>query len=548
MKKLLTATCMIVAISCSRGQHDGLIEVGSYISEQPEKALAVLDSIFATGSVQGKEANARFALLYSMALDKNYIDVTDDSLINIAVDWYKRHGTANEKLKAYYYQGRIYQNTGDNESAMESFVRAEQHADKTDDHTAVGLLYDAMSNVSMSIFDSKNVLEYCRKAESHYRLANDTKRYAYALLGLAIYYTIEEKYDELSETLDTVMIYWDSLDTQLHNSYCQLRLGEYKATGRKQELITGLEWYIRNFSKEETNWLSVSEYYLATGNKMKALTALDSYRDIHENYKDNPVYYIHKSNAYDSLGMADSALPAYKRYQELTDSINMAIFDQDTKYLRDKHEKEKALIEAKANTKITFLCAVIALLILLYAIYLMRLKIKVKEKERKELEKEIADYEKNYSMLKKDRDELAKIIKSQPPIDHQSFTIMKDRLKLLNQILAASITSDTEINRKMNKELERLILNKKEFLYTTRMTFSAAHPKFIRFLEDKGLNEQEIEYCCLYVIGMKGKQIIEYMGRPNLYNESSTIRSKLGLGSHDTNIGNYVRNLLLSEE
>ena len=76
---------MIVAISCSRGQHDGLIEVGSYISEQPEKALAVLDSVFATGSVQGKEANARFALLYSMALDKNYIDVTDDSLINIAV-------------------------------------------------------------------------------------------------------------------------------------------------------------------------------------------------------------------------------------------------------------------------------------------------------------------------------------------------------------------------------------------------------------------------------------------------------------------------------
>ena len=56
-------------------------------------------------------------------------------------------------------------------------------------------------------------------------------------------------------------------------------------------------------------------------------------------------------------------------------------------------------------------------------------------------------------------------------------------------------------------ELERLVNNKTEFLYTTRMTFAAAHPKFIRLLENKGLTEPEIEYCCLYAIGLKGKEI-----------------------------------------
>ena len=37
-----------------------------------------------------KAANARFALLYSQALDKNYIDVTDDSLISFAEAWYTK--------------------------------------------------------------------------------------------------------------------------------------------------------------------------------------------------------------------------------------------------------------------------------------------------------------------------------------------------------------------------------------------------------------------------------------------------------------------------
>ena len=41
-------------------------EVESYISDEPERAL-----------------------------DKNYIDVADDSLINVAVEWYSHHGDAD---------------------------------------------------------------------------------------------------------------------------------------------------------------------------------------------------------------------------------------------------------------------------------------------------------------------------------------------------------------------------------------------------------------------------------------------------------------------
>lgn len=76
------------------------------------------------------------------------------------------------------------------------------------------------------------------------------------------------------------------------------------------------------------------------------------------------------------------------------------------------------------------------------------------------------------------------------------------------------------------------------------MTFAAAHPAFIRHLESKKLTEWEIEYCCLYAIGLKGKEIGPYIKRKRHYNDSSDIRAKLGLGEHDTNLGIHLKRIL----
>ena len=64
---------------------DKLSQAEIYMNEEPEAALRVLESI-GQPDLHTKEHHARYALLYSQALDKNYIDKTNDSLINIAVD------------------------------------------------------------------------------------------------------------------------------------------------------------------------------------------------------------------------------------------------------------------------------------------------------------------------------------------------------------------------------------------------------------------------------------------------------------------------------
>lgn len=79
---------------------------------------------------------------------------------------------------------------------------------------------------------------------------------------------------------------------------------------------------------------------------------------------------------------------------------------------------------------------------------------------------------------------------------------------------------------------------------STRLAFKASHPAFITYLENHGLNENEINYLCLYAIGLKGKEVGAYIELRRHYNISSEIRKKLGIDEHETNIGIYVRKLL----
>ena len=88
-----------------------------------------------------KEHHARYALLYSQALDKNYIDKTNDSLINIAVDYYRQTDEVRSKFLSYYYKGRIHWNAEENPEAMLAFMEAEQLVDALGDDYYAGLLY-----------------------------------------------------------------------------------------------------------------------------------------------------------------------------------------------------------------------------------------------------------------------------------------------------------------------------------------------------------------------------------------------------------------------
>ena len=542
---LFAAVVLSIAVSCTdRGIIRALDDIESCLSEHPDSALSVLDSLSTTG-IQGREANAKFALLYSMALDKSYIDATDDSLINIAVDWYRKHGTADERLKSYYYQGRVYQNAGDNEAAMESFVRAE--ASESEDNMSNGLLYKAMSGIYIQIFDFLKAELYNNRAKECYLLAGDTDKYAGTILFSSDLHYAQEESSEAIACLDSVKILLDSISTSRRNAYYIRSMRIKRDLGDRSGLSDELNQYLSSTGAENISWLDVADYYTYLGQYDMSETALQQYRKFHPEYKDEPAYHIATYILNDSLGDYREALDDYINYSLLSDSLSLVIAEQDTGFIQERYEKNLQMEKERNTRLLVTLISVFSIILLVTIAYILRFRLRQSRMERESLAAEMSRYKENYSRLKLERDELSEMLSSNPPADRQCMRVLNDRLELLNRFFAAAISGNEETDRIASHELDRLVADRDMFLYTTRMTFAAAHPEFINFLESHGLSEWQVEYCCLYAIGLKGKEIGSYLNRKRHYTESSDIRAKLGLDEHDTNLGIYLRELLHRE-
>lgn len=166
----------ILFVSCGNQEiKHTLSEVERCICEHPDNALETLRGMDQS-SLNTKKLRARFALLYAIALDKNYIDTTDVSVIMPAVNYYKRHGSPDEKLKTHFYLGRIYLNAHRFEKAAYEYALAESEAEKSQDLVQKGLLFMNFSYLYNWIHNNDKQLEYAEKGLACYRESGDTSR------------------------------------------------------------------------------------------------------------------------------------------------------------------------------------------------------------------------------------------------------------------------------------------------------------------------------------------------------------------------------------
>ncbi len=141
---------------------------------------------------------------------------------------------------------------------------------------------------------------------------------------------------------------------------------------------------------------------------------------------------------------------------------------------------------------------------------------------------------------------IAKKLRSKP--DDKAMAVIRERLAVLDKVIASRISSDEKLSDSAEEELDVMMADREAFLRSTKILFEENHPKFTAYLSEKGLTDWEIGYCCLYTLGLKGKDIGEYIQKKRHYIISHEIRQKLGLDEHDTNISIYLRELLLQTE
>ena len=174
------------------------------MSVSPEKSLAILDSID-DSHLLTERLQARYALLRSEALHKNYIDVSSDSLINVAVNYYARKNDHKGRMQAFYYKGIVLQNAKNYSYAAVNFEMARREAELISNDFYLGQVFRALANIMNDTNNNEEAISYERLAISSYKKAGAKEYELYANAALATALVNNKQYIEARLLIDSLL-------------------------------------------------------------------------------------------------------------------------------------------------------------------------------------------------------------------------------------------------------------------------------------------------------------------------------------------------------
>lgn len=216
---IFLALVSVIAMTCctSRKVARSLTEVENVIDERPDSALALLMKIDTT-AIRSRAGKAEWSLLMSMALDKNYIDTATTRIITPAVNWYKRRGTADQKMKSFFYLGRVQSNAGNNEEAIIALTMAKEYSAASKDKRFRGLICGALADLYRKCFLFQRQLEELQESQKCFSSAGDKRRSDLTLGRLAMAYQDLNRWPE-ADSLYSVALTRNAKDTFAMRSF-----------------------------------------------------------------------------------------------------------------------------------------------------------------------------------------------------------------------------------------------------------------------------------------------------------------------------------------
>ena len=544
MKRYIIILIVLLSLaSCTKhSEHwETLTQMETIIEERPDSVLNVLQDID-TDELSGDEERAKHAVLLSMALDKNYIDKTDFEVLQPAIDYYEDNGTATDKLRTYFYQGRIYQNQASNALAMESFVNALSEGANSEDLKTKARVHYAQAMIYYSLYDWNNFIESIKYAAALFQDAGLHHQYIDCLILVVNGYTLKDDAENALFYINECKRLTSKMSLNSLCSYYTSYLTYIIKHGTKQDIEDIIEDYKVIIPATHIDWLTISSAYMKIGKYNDALQSILQYNNSLSNQRIK--HQILLSEIYEHLGRYEESLNTYKEYMVASDSTTWAIMQQDTKFVEERHNLELQTIKEKESKMRVILWSALFIVILLAIIVYIRYRLKVNRMEKAIAEQETDKYRLLYLQMEEERDNLTNLLAQSEEFAPEIKTAVVKRLELLNKFFTAFITNNSKIDRTASREMEELLANKDTFMVSTKLAFAGSHPNFIKYLEKHNLSEHEIEICCLYAIGLKGKDIKAYTSQPRHYNQSADIRHKLGLTESDTNLSIFLRNML----
>jgi len=367
-----------VAVSCgSNPEIDRQLTKAEDIMEQhPDSAYMLLNGIDKE-TLSTKKEKARYALLMSMALDRNYIETTSFDVIQPAIDYYLKSGNPNEQLRTYYYQGRIFQNKKDLDNALNSFVKGINNSlNCTDSLTLIRTLV-AQAYLYYEFYDFDSYTNANLRAATICKKLSH-KNYEFQCLLNALNGAIVLENKNLADSLINLCNSFESLSYEQDKSLLEHQLSYDLKFGSKQDLASLLSHKNELLESDINCTLNLAAAYNKLGDNHKSKDLLDYISNQDINYDTLKYQSIYVAVLKD-IGDYKNALSIYEDFSRRVDALNSIKFDQKAQSIEEKHDLELKAQEKERQKSQIIWCSIsivllLCIIILANSLYVKRIK------------------------------------------------------------------------------------------------------------------------------------------------------------------------------
>lgn len=530
------ATLCLAGCCESHVNEDAMNRAEALMMEFPDSSLMLLEGID-VASLRTERNVARHAVLLSQAYDKNYIDLTDDSLVTIAVDYFSdKDNDRYYAMLSHYYHARVKLNAGNVAGGIISCMEAEELALAVGDDFYLGLIYGTLADASNDGYNFKDELRFSQLSMEHFNRTGIEPYLRFAHLGYAT--ALSNVYDY--EASDSVLCSLASTEEYrsdtlfLRELYRQFSI--VKSCKKEKTTAKNMLLYVMNGLKQpleargygrlakmyvDEGKLDSARYYIGLGNRISG-TSRDRYQILYAQYR----LYMHERD-YNSVSLIESRL--IEADNDMTSSLwKQSIVNAQRDYF--SHKANKAKMEIATQRKYLIAIIIVSLLVIIVLAGYVRYR-------RKRAELKI--------------DNLKRILDEQAKISDEYIADNMLKINELQQDLLSINTENDELKEKLELQqrlldienerakyerdrrdfIERevktspLVLRIREQIKNERILTANDFDEIIEFVNEKypdfekkiydivKLSEHEYRVCLLLKCGMNPSEISRLVGR-----------------------------------
>ena len=451
MKRLLAITIILLSIaSCTFiNVSRTLNDVESYIMERPDSALAVLESIDRV-DLNTARTEAHHVLLHAMALDKNYIDVTEDSIAKVATEYYKKHGPRRNYARALYYLGKSYYYNEEYDKAILEYSKAEKVAVGCDS-LYLGMIYSGKSYTYNCNYNSSQEAYYAQKAYEIFSKLNISSYTRAALYRLAVSYHNNDEYENALNVYNRIIEESSDVDFFLLQSLLGKAHTMIEIEDSDYFVIDNLfrkahnEYHAEFEERDYWAWI-YSLYKIGSNNEAEAIM---NNIDVSEEYTAN----FWKSRIYAFLNDWESVYKFDRLNDIYQNKVIENILEESLEtYQRDYYQSELESSEYKVKTRTIGLIGVIVIAVLIIIIICLLIN-KYIRKQKEEKEKLLEYSEEIRRQLSEEKK------KDYPTLKRKYLSLYKSKFETIGSLSEQYIQAEgrTDIESVMYKKVLKLI-------------------------------------------------------------------------------------------